>query len=133
MEHQESLLVQAHVYERKIEADTFKRESASLREAMDLMREQIADSKPPSMKIEEVLSFAHQLLADPAHFWQRSAAELRPRIQAAIYPDGLRYNGELIGTAETSLVFSYLFEVQAGNESMARREGFEPPTLRFEA
>ena len=52
--------------------------------------------------------------------------EHRPRLQQAIYINGLRYGGELIGSAETSLAFSYLNEIAAGKEEMASPTGLEP-------
>ena len=85
------------------------------------------------MDIKAVMTFAHRLMTDPVQFWQGSPPEARPRIQAAIYPDGLRFSSELIGTAEASMAFSYLTGTDGGSESMVRRAGLEPATLRFEA
>jgi hypothetical protein len=71
------------------------------------------------MDIDATLLFARSLLGDPEGLWKRANPEQRPRIQRAIYPNGLRYDGELNGTAETSLAFSYSREIQAGKEGMA--------------
>jgi hypothetical protein len=78
------------------------------------------------MDIDATLLFARSLLGDPEGLWKRANPEQRPRIQRAIYPNGLRYDGELNGTAETSLPFSYLREIQAGKEGMASPTGLEP-------
>ena len=78
------------------------------------------------MDVEKVLRCARGLLADPAAFWYRAHPEHRPRVQRAIYPGGLCFDGRLIGTAETSGVFSYSREIQARKEGMASPTGFEP-------
>ena len=64
-----------------------------------------------------------RLLEDPARFWKTSGPEVRPLIQTAIYPNGFRFSIELIGTAETSIAFSYLADIEAKSDSMARPEG----------
>ena len=71
------------------------------------------------MDVTRTLYFATTFLGDPAGFWKRATPEHRPRLPQAIYPNGLRYDGELTGTAETSLAFSCLKEIEVGKEGMA--------------
>ena len=52
-----------------------------------------------SMDVDATLRFARSLLCDPARFWEKAAPEHRPRLQDAIYPNGLEYDGGLVGTA----------------------------------
>ena len=86
LEEHERRLVDAYVYQGKISEDRFERESERLRSDMDL-------------------AFAKKLLCNPAEFWDWADHRHRPRIQRAVYPNGLRLDGELVGTADTSLVF----------------------------
>ena len=126
LQERENRLVDAHLYQGKIDEETFRRQSQRLRDDMDQIRSQIREARLESMNIDETLRFAKSLLGDPAAFWERAAPEHRPRLQKAIYPNGLGFDGKLVGTAETSLAFSYLKDIQARKEDMASPTGLEP-------
>ncbi len=84
-----------------------------------------------AMEIGQALGFARRLLSDPARFWLEAQPDKRPQLLRAVYPNGLRFDGERIGTAETSLLFSYLpageaQEEMTQEERMASPTGFEP-------
>ncbi len=70
-----------------------------LRADMDQITLQIRETDRASMDVDATLRFARSLLCDPARFWEMAAPEHRPRLQDAIYPNGLEYDGGLVGTA----------------------------------
>ena len=92
---------------------------------MDQVRLEMHETKPVSMDIDGTPRFAKSLLGDPAGFWKGSA-EHRLRLQQAIYPNGLHYDGELVGTAKTFLASRYSNDVQSRKEGMASPTGLEP-------
>lgn len=126
LEEKEGRLLDAHIYRGKISDDTFARESQRLRDDMDEVKLQVRGSQPESLDIERSLRFARSLLKSPSDFWQRADSRHRPRLQQAIYPNGLHFDGELTGTTDTSLVFSYLNEFKSEKEGVASPTGLEP-------
>ena len=120
----------AHIHERKIDAETFERQNQTLRADMDQITLQIRETDRASMDIDATLRFARNLLCDPARFWEMAAPEHRPRLQDAIFPNGLEYDGSLVGTAETSLAFSYLRSAAGEVEGMASPTGGVAPPPR---
>ncbi len=52
--------------------------------------------------------------------------EGKPALQAALFPEGLRWNGERFGTALTCGAFSYLQEISSASTNVASPAGFEP-------
>ena len=61
-------LVNAHIHERKIDAETFARQNQMLRADMDQIRLQIRETDRASMDIAATLRFARNLLCHPARF-----------------------------------------------------------------
>jgi hypothetical protein len=118
----ESRLVEAHIYQHKIDEATFQRQTQRLREEMDLVRNQLSDATP-KVDLDATLDFANRMLGDPAGFWKRAPAAQRPRVQRAIYPNGLRYDQQLIGTADISLAFNYLASIQVASKGVASPTG----------
>ena len=100
--------------------------SSPLRSASAFRR--AADGRPAGSwtALQSWLRCARNLLCDPARFWEMAAPEHRPRLQDAIYPNGLEYDGRLLGTAETSLAFSYLRSATGQVEGMVSPTGLEP-------
>ena len=48
---------------------------------------------------------------------ERMVAEKR-RLQTLIFPEGVTFDGEALGTPVTSLLFSYLGAIEAGREGL---------------
>jgi hypothetical protein len=63
------------------------------------------------------------MLADLAGFWRTSSLELKQRFQTTVYPTGLPFDGENLGTAETAPIFKYLRDFQAPEEQMVSPRG----------
>jgi DNA invertase Pin-like site-specific DNA recombinase len=122
----ESKLIAAHVYDEKIDADTFTRERSRLATERNEIAAQLHRDETTSPDVDQALGFARRLLSDPARFWQEASVEHRPRLQRAIYPNGLRFKGDLIGTKETSLLFAYLPALGTNEARMASPTGIEP-------
>ena len=55
--------------------------------------------------MEGVLGFAEYLMANAARVWMEATLEQRQRIQSAILPEGLPFDGRELGTAPTYLAF----------------------------
>jgi len=119
-------LIEAHVYQQKIGDDAFQRAQDRLTKEREDVRLQLHRGRPQQLDLDGLLAFARPLLSQPGDFWLRADPTQRPRIQQAIYPNGLRVADELIGTTETSLLFSYLNEVASDESEVASPTGIEP-------
>ncbi len=60
------------------------------------------------LDVEAVLGFAEHALSNAAYLWQEFPLELRQRFQAVLFPEGLSFDGEKFGTAQTCCAFQYL-------------------------
>ena len=81
---------------------------------------------PQEIDLDGLLRFARDLLADPAGCWKSLAPEQRPGFQQAVYPNGLRFDGEAFGTAESSWAFGYLQQEMSTKNGVASPTGIEP-------
>jgi transposase-like protein len=113
-------LVEAFVYEDKIDQSTHDEQRALLDREIEAVQEQIDAATPEELDLEGALDFAQGVLTDPAGCWEALAPELRPGFQQAVYPNGLTYRAGEFGTAETSWAFAYL------HEEMRERKKWRP-------
>ena len=97
------------------------------------MREQIAlasidleDARQEEIDVEGLLGFAEYIVTNAARLWMEATAEQRPRLQRALFPEGLRLRDGRVGTAVTCMAFTQLEAIEDRNEGLASPTGFEP-------
>jgi site-specific DNA recombinase len=119
-------LVEAHVYRRTIGEDIFQ-------EQLDLLKAEEAEvclevraASLDEIDVEDLLSYANDVLTDAAGFWLRVSVDQKKRFQSILFPGGVCFDGTSFGTPATCLVLSYLRDVSAQNVSLASRTGVEP-------
>jgi hypothetical protein len=122
----EARLVDAHVYKAKINGETFGRESKRLAREMNEVRLQLRQAPTDSIDIDGVLGFAKSIIRDPERMWSKARPQDRLRLQKAIYPNGLTFDGELFGIGDPSFIFKYLQDFTAPTEHVVSPTGFEP-------
>ena len=69
---------------------------------------------------------SEHILANASTLWMSAPLEGKRALQAALFPEGIAWNGERFGTALTCGAFSYLQEISSASEGMASLTGFEP-------
>jgi hypothetical protein len=74
----------------------------------------------------EAVEEAPRVLSEPATLWQDADPATRLVFQRLLFPEGLPFDGEAIGTAVTSPLFSHLRAWQRGKMKVVTPWGFEP-------
>jgi hypothetical protein len=70
--------------------------------------------------VEGILAFAERVLARAADLWVQASLEQRQRLQQLFFPDGIAFDGKsLVETGVTAPTFSYLRQIEGGNEGLA--------------
>jgi len=119
-------LVEAYLYERTIDAQTYQEQLDRLREEAALAQMELHDARLDELEVESVLNFATYVLSNASRFWSECSLEQKQRFQSILFPEGLRFDGESFGTAVTCIAFNYLRDVSARNANLASRTGVEP-------
>ena len=79
--------------------------------------------------VVNILAFAERVLPRAADLWVQASLEQRQRFQQLFFPDGIVFDGNgFVGTRVTAPAFSYLREIETGNERMVDQTGIEPVT-----
>ena len=69
------------------------------------------------LDVEGILAFAERVLPRAADLWVQASLEQRQRFQQLFFPDGIAFDGKgFVGTRVTAPAFSYLREIETGNE-----------------
>jgi site-specific DNA recombinase len=102
--------------------EQIKRNLAELTEVgvdLDRIRASVPDAAA-------LLPLAERVLSEPATLWQDADPATRLVFQRFLFPEGLPFDGESIGTAVTSPLYSHLRAWQREKKEMVTPRGFEP-------
>ena len=119
-------LIEAHVHAKSIDRQTFETRMKREREALALVQLELSDAELDELDVEGVLTFAERLLTNAGRLWPSLDLGQKIRLQSAVFPTGLEFNGDAFRTPELSSVFSYLRAIESQSEGMASPTGFEP-------
>jgi DNA invertase Pin-like site-specific DNA recombinase len=119
-------LVEAHVYRQTIPDDIFQEQLGLLKAEEAEAGLELRAASLDEIDVDEVVSYANDVLTDAAGFWVRSSVDQKQRFQSILFPEGVCFDGAGFGTPATCFVISYLRDVSAQNVSLASRTGVEP-------
>jgi site-specific DNA recombinase len=125
-------LVEAFVFQKVIDEDTYKEQLAKLNEAMVMAEIDQHDQRTEELDIEAVLDFAERVSLNTSRLWLEANLEQRQRFQAFLFPEGLQVAEGEIRTPVTASFYEELHSFTTPEECMACLEGFEPPTRGLE-
>ena len=112
-----------------IDVDTYERHRDKLREELTLTQVDRHATELEELDVEGILAFADRILPSAASLWVQSSLNQKQRLQQLFFPDGVRFNGErLVGAGTTLPVFNYLAPVSEGRRRLVDQTGFEPVT-----
>ena len=112
-------LDEAFLFERSIDIETYDRQAEKLREELTLARIDRHSGQLEELDVEGILAFAERVLPRAADLWVQASLEQRQRFQQLFFPDGIAFDGNrFVGTRVTAPAFSYLREIETGNERM---------------
>ena len=85
---------------------------------------ELEDARHDEIDVEGLLGSAEYVLTHSARLWMEATAEQRPRLQRALFPEGLRLRDGRIGTAVTCMAFTQLQTNEGDYSGMASPGGF---------
>jgi hypothetical protein len=112
-------LVDAYVYERKIDQETYQNQLDRLREEQVLADMELNEASIDELDIEALVNFATSVLDDTSRFWSTATLEQKRRFQKVLFPEGITFDGKRFGTATTCFAFSYLEGISKVGSSLA--------------
>lgn len=116
----------AFLHARTINHETYARQRDKIAEELEVAELELQDAQREPLDVEGVLSFAENLMANVGQVWIEATLVQRQRIQSAIFPEGLPFDGRGFGTARTCLAFMKLGGSGGSGNGMASPPGFEP-------
>ena len=86
----------------------------------------LQEAERDDVDVAGVLVFAGRVMGNAAQLWMGLDVDGKHALQAALFPEGLSFNGQGFGTPVTSFVFKELRGIQSAETSLASPTGFEP-------
>ncbi len=126
LESKKNRLVEAFVYDKAIDEQTFEAERQRLAADTDALAERIAAERTPTVDVEKALTHATQILTDLNGSWNRLEPARRHMFATAMFPEGLSYADGDIGTAAKPWIFSVRDRIDARGSGLVAPTGFEP-------
>src|SRR5262249_21208200 len=108
VQERESVLEEAFLYERRIDAAAYERQRDKLRETVAIIRIELEEARIEEIDVDGILAYAEHVLGNAAELWRVATLEQKQRLQLALFPQGLRFKDGRIGTAVTCLAFMQL-------------------------
>ena len=96
---------EALLFERSIDRPTYERKRDQRREQLTLAELELSDAIGEHLDVEGILAFAEYVLTDVSRLWIDLPLEQQQRLQAVLFSEGLRLDGERFGTAATCSAF----------------------------
>lgn len=112
---------------RELHRDLLEKVEREIAEARSVLRGAMREEHD----VSGALAFAERSLTDLPRVWRSLEPEARAKLQRAVFPDGVVFDGAAFRTPKTASVFSYLRAVASGGDEQASPAGFEPATFRL--
>jgi hypothetical protein len=123
LRRREEELEEAFVYKKTIDEITYGRQRDKVREQIALASIDLEDARQEEIDVESLLGFAEYVVTNAARLWMEATAEQRPRLQRALFPEGLRFRDGRIGTAVTCMAFTQLEAIEGRETGVASPTG----------
>jgi site-specific DNA recombinase len=128
LERRKQRLVQAYVYDQAIDRRTYDQEFATLDESLTFANLELRDAQLEDLDLEAALGFARSLLTNTSKLWEVASAPRKRSLQTLIFPEGVTFDGEGLGTPTTAFIFSLLGAETYDLEVLVEPKGVEPST-----
>ncbi|MEQ1897728.1 MAG: hypothetical protein ABL971_10130 [Vicinamibacterales bacterium] len=115
---------EAFFYDRRVDRATYQRQRDKLREELTLAEIARQEAKANKFDVEGVMGFAEHLIEHAGRPWSEGTLRQRQAVQQAVFPEGLPFNGENLGTGVTCLAFMQLPLSGAVESGTASHTGF---------
>jgi site-specific DNA recombinase len=128
LQSRKAKLEKAFVYDGHIDAATYRKMNAELREEILTLEMELTDSKSESLEVESLIEYAESILLNAPDFWRAAGLDEKQRFQQVLFPEGVEYSGMGFGTTTTCLFFSGIEAKDGQKEEMVGPCGLEPET-----
>jgi hypothetical protein len=119
-------LEEAFVYQKTIDADTYKEMRAKLAEDLALAEMELGAAQTEEIEIETVLDYAQMVLTNASNLWKAAPAEQKQRLQQVLFTEGVTYSDGEYRTDLTCLLFSGMQARTVKKEGLVALPGIEP-------
>lgn len=126
LEVKRNRLVDAFLAGRGIDEETYENQTRRLDRDQREVRDRIEASRTPEIDFTQTVAFAQTLLSDLRGCWNRLDAEQKPRFVRALYPNGLTYLDDAIGTTQNPWWWGDFGAESDLGMAWAPPTGFEP-------
>ena len=118
-------LVQAHVYDRTIDAALFRGQMDKLRNEETLLSLDRYDAELEGLDVEATLEFAARTLSNVRTSWKLANTGRKSRLAHSIFPEGVTYDGEVVRTQVTARYFEWITPSGEGVSRLVTPARFE--------
>lgn len=101
-------LDEVFIYQQAIDRTTSDTQRDKLRQELTFAELAAHEAKIEEFDVEGILGFAEHLVTNAGRLWAEGTLEQRQMIQRAIFPEGLSFDGQEVGTGVTCLAFMQL-------------------------
>ena len=111
------------IYRQAIDRLSYDRQKDLLREEKAVVELEWQDARLEELDVEAILSFAENALTNVVQLWKRASLDQKLRLQWALFPKGVDFDGEEFGTSLTCLAFNRMEGSGGLDDGMASPRG----------
>jgi site-specific DNA recombinase len=120
------VLDEAFLFRQEIDRETYVSLRDRLRQDLALAEIALQEARIEELDVEAALAASEMVLSNAAALWMTASVEQRQRLQRALFPNGLTFDGVGFGTVVTCLAFNEFRGFARATEGLASPPGFEP-------
>lgn len=109
-----------------VDDEDYKRAKSRLDQEIVIKEVERSDSVSEETNIDYLVSLSESLFDNAATIWLDAPFEYKLRFQTLMFPKGVIYKNESIGTAELGLPFALIGDVASSKTNLVPLAGFEP-------
>lgn len=119
-------LVEAFVFQKVIDQQTYKEQLDKLSEGMALAEMDLHEQRTEELDLEAVLDFVERVALNASRLWLEADLQQRQRLQSLLFPEGLEVTGTEARAPVTSSFAEELPRFSTPIERLVSPAGFEP-------
>lgn len=100
-------MVEAFVYDQAVDRATYEAHLQRLDGEIQSVNLELSRTAVERLSIEELIALAKPLLTGSCELWQRAELQEKRRLQALVFPAGIRCSPEVLRTPETARIYCF--------------------------
>ena len=111
-----------------LRSEDFKTVYETILSELSEVKEKLDRTEATELDLETALTYLRYQFWNTHIVWQESDLAERIRLQKALFPDGVFWESDGLGTPPTHSIFKLLPIAESDESLLVGPEGFEPPT-----